>query len=54
MHGGFGLGLSIVNQLVNLMSGEINVNSKVDAGTTITITLPMVVPAETPEKWRNL
>jgi signal transduction histidine kinase len=54
VHGGFGLGLSIVNQLVNLMNGEINVNSKVDAGTTITITLPMVVPAENPEKWRNL
>ena len=54
VHGGFGLGLSIVKQLVNLMSGEIHVNSKVDYGTTFTITLPLVVPAEQPEKWRNL
>jgi two-component system, chemotaxis family, CheB/CheR fusion protein len=54
VHGGFGLGLSIVKQLVNLMGGEIKVNSKVDVGTTFTITLPLVIPAENPEKWRNL
>jgi signal transduction histidine kinase len=53
VHGGFGLGLSIVKQLVNLMNGEIRVQSKVDGGTTFTITLPLVVPAEQPEKWRN-
>lgn len=44
VHGGFGLGLSIVRQLVNLMSGEINVTSKVNTGTKFTITLPLVVP----------
>jgi signal transduction histidine kinase len=54
VHGGFGLGLSIVKQLINLMSGEIHVRSKVDVGTTFTVTLPLVVPAENLEKWRNL
>jgi signal transduction histidine kinase len=54
VHGGFGLGLSIVKQLVNLMNGEISVNSKVDVGTIFTVTLPLVVPAQNPEKWRNL
>jgi signal transduction histidine kinase len=54
VHGGFGLGLSIVKQLVTLMNGEIKVHSKVDIGTTFTITLPLVIPAENPEKWRNL
>jgi signal transduction histidine kinase len=44
VHGGFGLGLSIVKQLVNLMNGEINVQSKANVGTTFTITLPLVVP----------
>jgi signal transduction histidine kinase len=54
VHGGFGLGLSIVKQLVTLMNGEIKVKSKVAVGTAFTITLPLTVPAERPEKWRNL
>jgi signal transduction histidine kinase len=53
VHGGFGLGLSIVKQLVNLMNGEIKVRSKVDQGSTFTITLPLVVPEVHAEKWRN-
>ena len=54
VHGGFGLGLSIVKQLVTLMNGEIKVKSKVNVGTSFSITLPLTVPAESPEKWSNL
>jgi cell cycle sensor histidine kinase DivJ len=40
-HEGTGLGLSIVKSLVSLHSGEMTVQSKVNEGTTITITLPV-------------
>ena len=42
VHGGFGLGLSIVKQLVTLMNGDIKVRSRVEQGTTFIATLPMV------------
>lgn len=42
--GGFGLGLAIVNQLVNLMNGDIKVGSELEKGTTFTVTLPLVIP----------
>lgn len=42
--GGFGLGLSIVNQLVTLMNGNIEVTSEPESGTTFSITLPLVIP----------
>jgi len=44
VHGGFGLGLSIVKQLVTLMNGEIKVRSIMEGGTTFIVTLPLVVP----------
>ena len=44
VHGGFGLGLSIVKQLVSLMSGEIKVRSKIDQGTQFIVTLPLAIP----------
>ena len=43
VHGGFGLGLSIVKQLINLMIGDIKVQSKLGEGTAFIITLPLVV-----------
>jgi signal transduction histidine kinase len=51
VHGGFGLGLSIVKQLVNLMNGEIKVQSKTDEGTTFIINLPLVVSESTHKDW---
>ena len=52
VHGGFGLGLSIVKQLVHLMNGDISVKSQMNTGSLFTITLPLVIPEENTEKWR--
>jgi signal transduction histidine kinase len=40
VHGGFGLGLSIVKQLVTLMGGNISVESELGEGSVFSITLP--------------
>jgi PAS domain S-box-containing protein len=53
VHGGFGLGLSIVKQLVGLMNGEIKVRSKPQEGTTFIITLPLVVTESISSNWRS-
>ena len=41
-HEGTGLGLSIVKSLVGMHGGELTVQSKLDEGTTVTVTLPLV------------
>jgi two-component system, cell cycle sensor histidine kinase DivJ len=41
-HEGTGLGLSIVKSLVGLHGGEIIVQSRLDEGTTVTVSLPLV------------
>lgn len=40
-HGGTGLGLSIVKKLVELLGGEIQVNTQLGEGTTITVRIPV-------------
>jgi signal transduction histidine kinase len=50
LHGGFGLGLSIVKQLVNLMGGNIFVESDLGKGSTFLITLPIETKSKLKEK----
>ncbi|MCD0419318.1 PAS domain-containing sensor histidine kinase [Rubrivivax sp. JA1024] len=43
-HEGTGLGLSIVKSLVRMHGGEIEVQSQIDCGTTVTVSLPLALP----------
>jgi signal transduction histidine kinase len=41
LDGSLGLGLSLVKQIINFHRGEITIDSAVDKGTTLTVTLPL-------------
>ena len=47
---GVGLGLSITNELIRLLQGELHIESEPGIGTTVTVTLPQELEAETEEE----
>ena len=53
-HEGTGLGLSIVKSLVGLHAGEMNVQSKLDEGTTVTVALPLAFTPQAGQPSSNI
>jgi cell cycle sensor histidine kinase DivJ len=53
-HEGTGLGLSIVKSLVALHAGEMNVQSKLDEGTTVTVALPLAFTPKAGQTTSNI
>ncbi len=43
---GTGLGLSVVHRIVRMLGGTINVDSRVNGGTSVTVRLPVYAPKE--------
>ena len=53
-HEGTGLGLSIVKNLIGLHGGEMTVQSKIDEGTTVTVTLPLTFTPQAAQPASNI
>ncbi|NOZ45331.1 MAG: response regulator [Chlorobi bacterium] len=53
LYPGMGVGLSIINGLLNLMNGTINIHSKLSQGVKIDITIPIIILNENSSKMNN-
>lgn len=56
-HQGAGLGLAIVRRLVDLMDGQIQIESVQGEGTSVAVTLPLplgraILPGRSAREWR--